>query len=157
MEQVRALDPDFMTRLEQHLRQGHECFAGPVLAGSRNTNNAWIESRLAWTVLDDEVWAKIRGSSPRFDYQLSGGDDAKGVHHYRYDQDLIMNAVASHGPMMAFIAASFLLKEQAEGRAVAPSILAQLESVADFLMRTKLDPLPPALGQTPGGPVFGGG
>lgn len=125
LEQVEALDPGFMHRLKDVLAKGRECFAGPLLNDNRTTNNAWIETQLSWIELDDAAWEHIKGPSPRFDYDLCAGDDAAGVVWHRIDGDLMEKAFASHGPMFAFMAASYLVSRVQSGADVAEGVLKQ--------------------------------
>lgn len=133
MRQVKDLDPEFFARLREVIASGKECFAGPVLNSNRQTNNAWIETRLSWVHLTDENWNYIRGNNPRFNYEFSAGDDADGVHYFEVNRDLIQNANSSHAPLFAFMAASFLLDAQENDIILDPSIIAQIEDVADFV------------------------
>ncbi len=141
MEQVQKYDPGFLQRLEDHIHKGVECFAGPVLCDGRNTNAAWIESRLAWIMFNDDIWNEIKGEN-KFNYKLSGGDDASGVVYHDFTPALLQNAYASHGPMICFMAASFLLYAQESGMALAPSVLDQMEKVSAFLESYKVSPDP---------------
>lgn len=134
MQQVRDLDPGFMERLTDFLAQGIECFSGPVLGDQRGTTTAWIESRLSWVMLDDKVWAEIKGDD-KFGYELKAGDDADGVHPFKFGPDIVDTAVASHGAMMTFMAASFVLDSQMTGRPVPVVVMNQLRQTADFLNR----------------------
>lgn len=133
LQQVQNKDPEFLNRLREVIAQGHECFSGPVLNDSRNTNTAWIETRLSWFMMDNETWTDIKGTNPVFDYQFSAGDDASDVVHHRLDANLIKTAFASHGPMFAFMAASFLLEKQQKGEDINSKIYEQMKSVAQFI------------------------
>jgi hypothetical protein len=128
LEQVRKYDPEFMKRLRDHFAASHECFAGPVLNDPRNTNNAWIESRLSWALFDDAAWEKIRGNN-KFNYALTGGDDASSVVWHKFTPETIAKAYASHGTMMSMMVASYLLKAQVSDR----QVLDQCLDVAKFL------------------------
>lgn len=141
LEQVRKYDPAFLQRIEDYLRGGVECFSGPVLADGRITNNAWIESRICWTFLDDKTWNGIKGDN-KFNYQLSGGDDASSVVWHYFDPAIIRTAYASHGPLMGFMAASFLLHAQAHHQPLPQTVLKQVRAVADFLSPTHKGPGP---------------
>lgn len=132
LEQVKKYDPGFLERLKTHIAGSRECFAGPVLCDTRNTNGSWIESRLAWTVFNDDVWRDIVGDST-CPYRLSGGDDASSVVYHKFGPDLIEKAFASHGAMMTFMAASFLLEAQEKGWTMEPEVLEQMETAALFL------------------------
>jgi hypothetical protein len=127
LEQVEAHDPDFMKRLKAHIAGGRECFAGPVLGDNRNTDNAWIESRLSWVMINDDIWAQICGAKPKFPYALVAGDDASGVVWHKLDATLFENAYASHGPMFAYMAASYVLDKHEKGQALDVDIQSQLE------------------------------
>ncbi len=144
LQQVRDLDPGFLERLRDFLAHGRECFAGPVISSGRATNNAWIETRLSWVLLDDDKWKKIVGNG-QFDYRLSGGDDSAGVHHFPVTPETIRTALPSHGPMMTFMLASFLLDAQEKGIALHPNIMRQFEDLGDFYN--------PAPGSQPPGPA----
>lgn len=138
-QQVQDQDPEFLNRLREVIAAGHECFAGPVLNDNRNTNTSWIETRLSWFMMDEETWAHIKGDDPMFDYQFSAGDDASDVVYHRLDKDLIQNAFASHGPMFAFMAASFVLDAQKGGVELDPAIMVQMEDIVDFLCGPKVE------------------
>lgn len=133
MAQVGENDPDFLKRLHDVIAAGHECFAGPVLNDNRNTNNAWIETKLTWFTMDDATWQNIVGAAPKYNYAFSAGDDASGVVEHHLSPALIKNAFASHGALFSFIAASYLLDTQENGQSVAPSIVQQCNDVAVFL------------------------
>lgn len=124
-------DIGFLERLSTAIDSGRECFAGPILNDSRNTDNAWVESRLSWSLMDDKTWDSIRGDSPVFDYQLSAGDDASGVVYHRIDSDLVENAFASHGSMFTFMA-----------EVVPEAVVTQLEGLADYLESRQSSHLP---------------
>ncbi|HTK85792.1 MAG TPA: hypothetical protein VL625_11985 [Patescibacteria group bacterium] len=144
LQQVRDLDPGFLDRLREFLSHGRECFAGPVISTGRATNNSWIESRQNWVLLEHDRWRGIVGNG-RFNYQLSGGDDSAGVHHFPVTPETIRTALPSHGPMMTFMLASFLLDRQEKGIELHPNIMRQLEDLADFYS--------PAPGAQPSGPA----
>lgn len=133
LEQVEKYDPGFLQRLDMRIRTAHECFSGPVLCDNRNTNKGWIESSLAWIIFNDDIWNEIRGPNPYFDYELKGGDDASGVKYLELGPDLIQKAYASHGPMMVFMAASFLLYAQETGLKLSDDVLNQMEITNAFL------------------------
>jgi hypothetical protein len=143
LKQVRDMDPGFLDRLKDFLAQGREAFAGPLVSSGRITNNAWIESRLRWVMLDQEKWKQIAGNGP-FDYKLSGGDDAAGVVYYSVNAETIRTALPAHGPMMTWMLASFLLDAQERGVEVHPNIIRQIEEVAAFYNPPTADarPLP---------------
>jgi hypothetical protein len=130
MQQILDKDPEFLERLTKVIEAGKECFAGPVLNGTRSTNNAWIETRLSWFLLNEETWSYVRGSNPVFDYQLSAGDDADGVVFLKLDDKLIDTAFDSHGPMFVYMAASYLLDCQERRQEIPPSIIDQVQGIA---------------------------
>lgn len=142
LQQVKEKDPEFIARLRQVVSSAHECFAGPVLNDNRNTNNAWIESRLSWFLLDDKTWGFIKGSKPIFDYQFVAGDDASGVVYHRLDTNFVERAYASHGAMAVFMAASFLLHAEKEKMILQPEILNQLTDIADSLRHLSVGSCP---------------
>jgi|TARA_R110002126_G_scaffold3263_1_gene18451 hypothetical protein len=133
MAQVEENDPEFLKRLHGVIAGGHECFAGPILNDNRNTNNAWIETKLTWFTMDDATWRNIVGLSPKYNYAFSAGDDASGVIEHHFSPTLIKDAFASHGALFSFIGASYLLKAQETGTAIAPSILKQCSEIVRFL------------------------
>lgn len=133
MAQVQQYDPEFLQRLHAHIAQGRECFAGPVLCDPRNTNTAWIESRVACVVFNEKVWDDIRGSDPKFDYALAGGDDASDAVWHVFTPQLIETAFASHGAMMTFLATMFVVDTLRRGSGLAPNVMAQLDGVENFL------------------------
>ena len=139
LQQVKDKDPAFIQRLRDVVANGQECFAGPVLNDNRNTNNAWIETRLSWFMMDDDIWEQVKGDNPVFDYAFSAGDDASGVVYHKLDANLLEAASASHGPMFAFMAASFILDAQDKGIKLDPSIIAQINTMADFLEQRECD------------------
>ena len=81
----------------------------------------------------NDVWDYIKGDAPVFNYAFSAGDDASDVIAHRLDADLIENAFASHGPMFAFMAASFVLNAQNAGTQLDSNIMKQIEDIADYL------------------------
>lgn len=147
LEQVEDHDPSFMERLRGLVAQGLECFAGPVLNDNRNTNNAWIESRLTGFVLDSAAWGTLRGEDPVFDYRLVAGDDASGVVLHTFGADFVEKAYASHGAMACFLMASYLLRVQEQRSGLSPDILAQAEEMAAFV-----NSYVPAAAKDPGPP-----
>lgn len=144
LQQVRDLDPGFIDRLRDFLSHGRPCFSGPVISSGRATNNAWIETMVSWVLLDENKWKEIVGNG-RFDYRLSGGDDSAGVHYFPVTPETIRTALPSHGPMMTFMLASFLLDRQEKGVEIHPNIMRQLEDLVDFY-----NPVP---GTPPPGPA----
>ncbi|GAB5389816.1 MAG: hypothetical protein Alpg2KO_27840 [Alphaproteobacteria bacterium] len=135
MEQVKDRDPAFWQRLRDLVSKGREAYAGPVLNDNRSTDNAWIETRLDWFMLDDDIWQKVRGDNPAYDYRFEAGDDASGVVAHRVDETLARDAFASHGPMFAWLAAAYVLDQQKKGQTIEPSIKTQLTEMADFLQK----------------------
>ncbi|MEM7618278.1 MAG: hypothetical protein AAF244_02725, partial [Pseudomonadota bacterium] len=133
MRLVREKDPEFFKRLVEVLKEARECYAGPVLNSNRATDNAWIETRMFWTHLTEDKWEYIKGENPAFDYALAAGDDADGVHYFEMDWKLIHDANASHAPLFAFMAASYLLDTQEKGQELDSNIISQLEDMAGYL------------------------
>ena len=132
VEQVETHDPGFFARLKDVIWEGTVCFNGPVLNEARSTDNAWIESYLSWYMMDDDAWDYIKGDD-KFGYDIVPGDDATAAGFRELDARLVLNASASHGPMMCYMAASYILAEQRKGREIAPSIMKQLSDIADEL------------------------
>jgi len=136
MKQVEEYDNKFFNRLTNLFSSAKECYAGPVLNSARNTDNSWIETRLSWILLDDEKWKYIRGEKPKFDYQLSAGDDAAAVKYFKVDGELVKQASSSHKAMFAFMVASFMLDTQSKKQSLDKNILNQIK---DFnrVLKTK--------------------
>jgi len=137
LQQVETYDPDFLTRLYEITASGRECFAGPVLKSNRNTNNAWIETRLSWFMMDDTIWSYIKGKNPTFDYDFSPGDDGSGVQVFEISPWLLDNASGSHGALFAFMSASYLLKMQEDGTEIPTTVIDQMKDLASFLVSHK--------------------
>lgn len=135
-EQVQANDPTFLDRLRKVIETGRECYTGPVINDNRGTDNAWCETILTWFNFDDETfdWVKNGGKDrPRYDYQLAAGDDAFDLVLHDISPTLVEEACASHGPMFVFLAASYMLDRQAQGRTPEPSVMAQMVEIADYM------------------------
>lgn len=133
MQQVKDHDKDFFKRLVKLFSNAKECFAGPILNSARATDNAWIESRLLWILIDDDTWRYIKGENPKFDYNLSAGDDAAAVKYFKLDGDLIRNASSSHKAMFAFMIASFILETQKQHRELDKTIFNQIKDMYEVL------------------------
>ncbi len=130
MQQVQDIAPRFFTRAKEILAQSTECFAGPILSDRRNTNNAWIETRLSWLLLSDAKWNYIKGINPKFNYKFAAGDDADSVRLFKVDADLIQSSNASHSSMFAFMIASFVLDSQKQGTKLSTETKQQIKSIA---------------------------
>lgn len=133
LRQVQEQDPGFLQRLNEIFQESQECYSGPVRSSNRNTDTAWVETYLSWVRMDDEKWDYICGENPVFDYQLSAGDDADDVVAHRIDENLLKSANGTHSAMFLFMAASYLLDSQKRGLKLDPSVLQQLEGVANFV------------------------
>jgi hypothetical protein len=131
MEQVKTLDPGFWQRLEEIVGKARICYQGPVICGSRNTDTSWIETSVGWYVLDEAAWNHIKGADANnFGYEISAGDDAAGIICQKLDGKLLNDATDSHGALMAYMAASWLLDAQERNVAPDPAILRQFEELA---------------------------
>jgi len=148
LEQVQQKDPDFWARLQAEIAKGKEAYAGPVMADPRNTNTAWIETRLSWIMMDDEKWSDIIGDDPAYDYHLAAGDDAGKIVYHKLTPDLIEKSFASHGSFFVYLASAYILDCIENGREIPSSMINQFESVADYLEQKQAQGLqtpPPAL------------
>jgi len=136
IEQVQTYDPEFFDRLMDVLSDGHDVYAGPILQSSRNTDNAWLETHLAWIELDEAEWEYVRGDpDPVFDYEFSAGDDASDVGFFKLGPELLEEIIACHGAMLAFMTASYLLDKAHMGEELPDSVWQQMERMADHLER----------------------
>jgi hypothetical protein len=107
-ELVQKNDPEFLLRLKNHLSHAFECYAGPVLSSGRNTNTSWMETNLAWVMLDETDWKNVCGENPQFNYQFSAGDDAADVKWHEITPALIKDADC-HAAFFCYIMASYLI------------------------------------------------
>ncbi len=137
LKQIEEHDPYFLKRLHEVTASGKECFAGPILQSQRSTNNAWIETQLSWIMMDENIWSYIKGENPVFDYDFSAGDDASGVKLFKIDPWLISNAHGSHGALLAFMSASYLLSMQAQNKEIPVSVIEQLKDLTSFLVSSR--------------------
>lgn len=130
MRQIDAEDPGFLRRVYDAFDGAHECYAGPVLNSGRNTNNAWMETRLSWFMLDEERWDKIRGNN---NYDFVAGDDAQAVLWHEITPDLVRGATGSHGAFFTYLLSSYLLttKDRDEDRLA--GIRQQAQELLTFL------------------------
>lgn len=110
-QQIKAEDPAFLARLTRAIAHAHECYAGPVMASTRNTNSAWMETRLSWFHLGTSQWVKIKGFEHKFDYYFSQGDDAEGVSWHKISPELIDQS-ADHGAFFCYVLASYMLSDE---------------------------------------------
>jgi hypothetical protein len=131
---VQKEDPEFMTNLYEAFETAKECYSGPVLSSARNTNNAWMETKLSWFYLDDHKWDEIKGDN-KFDYQLAAGDDAQDVVWYEITPDLIEHA-DSHGPLFCYLLSSFLVSKECKK----PSVVAAVKNQVKELLGTPVKP-----------------
>lgn len=122
LDMVRATDPAFMERLTQVFEHAAISFTGPMLNDPRNTDNAWIETRLSTVLFDDTAWQRIKGGNSPYAYDFVGGDDASETQRHVITPQLIRDAFASHGALFLTLAASYLA---AQGNGAPGSILAQ--------------------------------
>lgn len=126
--QVETEDPQFLQNVRDAFNNAHECYTGPVLSSGRNTNNAWMETRLSWFSLDDGQWDQIKGED-KFGYDFIAGDDAASVLWHEITPDLIDTA-DSHGALFCYLMGSYLMTTQHKN----PEILASLKNQADILI-----------------------
>lgn len=113
LQMVRTLDPVFMDRLTTAFRHASEIYAGPVLADPRNTDSAWIETRLRWFEMTDARWASIKGRN-LLGYDFKAGDDASSVVTHAITPELVRAAYASHGAMFMGLVAAYLAHHGAD-------------------------------------------
>jgi hypothetical protein len=129
--QVEHEDPQFLHNLRLAFLSAHECYSGPVISSIRNTNSAWMETRLSCFELDDKTWKAIKGKN-EFNYEFKAGDDASHVLMHELTPGLIQNA-ESHGALFCYSMASALLTSKHKDRAVANAIKSQAEHLITAL------------------------
>jgi hypothetical protein len=113
-----------------------------VICGSRNTDTSWIETSVGWYVLDDAAWNYIKGADANnFGYEISAGDDAEGIICRKLEGALLNDATDSHGALMAYMAASWLLDAQEKNITPDPAIIRQFEDLAAH-MEKEASPAP---------------
>lgn len=108
--QIEQEDPQFLHHIEDCFRQATPCYNGPMLSSIRNTNNAWMETRLSWFMMDEEKWNTIKGKN-RFNYDLQAGDDALAVLWHEVTPALLQSA-GSHRQLFCYVLASYLAHSQ---------------------------------------------
>lgn len=129
--QVTKEDSGFLHRLQQAFAKAQPCYEGPVISSSRNTNSAWMETRLSYFVMDENKWAEIKGTS-RFDYTLAAGDDAGQVIWHEITPDLISRA-GSHGAFFSYLLSGYLLTEAWKQPETLPDLKQQTIALSNFL------------------------
>jgi hypothetical protein len=128
VKQVQEKDPAFLETIQQAFNHAIPCFAGPVLASTRNTNNAWMETHLSWIELTEAKWQAWQKDST-FKYDFAAGDDAQAVLWHEITPQLIKDATPSHGAFFSFLLASYMTQQANKGLAVPHSIKAQALNV----------------------------
>jgi hypothetical protein len=141
LQQISERDPAFLERIGKAFDTATPCYAGPVLASSRNTNTAWMETRLSWIMLNETDWITIKGDDP-FNYDFVAGDDAQQVLWHRIDPKLVKHSTASHGALFSYLLNSYLLtKEQKDD-----TVLKQAQDLLMFFKNETRDtPAPQAV------------
>lgn len=134
VKQVIEKDPEFLARIKQEFAAAPSCFAGSILASTRNTNNAWMETRLSWFEMDDAKWQAIKGDN-KFGYDFVAGDDAGGVMWHEITPETLENTTGGHAALMTYILASYAARTVAGKRELSPDITRQLDDVLEHFVR----------------------
>jgi hypothetical protein len=111
-------------------RNATPCYEGPVFSSTRNTNSAWMETKLSYFMMDDEKWNAIKGDN-KFNYQLMAGDDAQKVMWHEITPELVSHA-EGHGAFFTYLMSGFLLTNPPENPATLQAIKAQGQELLDF-------------------------
>lgn len=139
--QIRMEDPAFLARLTRAVANGQECYAGSVMGSVRNTNNAWMETRLSWFDLDHAQWCTIKGDRNRFDYYFSAGDDAESVKWHQISPELIHQS-GDHGAFFCYVLASYMLRDKISPSGPCHGLDEQAEHIV-LSLKTQLEgPMP---------------
>lgn len=133
--QVQQEDPEFLENLHYRVMNAHECYHGPVLSSSRNTNHSWMETRLSWFLMDEKEWEDMR-SGGKFAYDFVAGDDAAAVLWHEITPDLI-DRCGSHAAFFCHILGSFLVSP--EGQKF-PEIKDQARQLLDYPAKPDFSP-----------------
>lgn len=137
--QIEQEDPQFIQNIEHAFTHAHPCYAGPVFNSDRNTNQAWMETRLSWIMLDETAWDKMKGRN-RFNYQLAAGDDAQSVLWHELTPDLMKKANGSHDAYFAHLLNGYLLTQDHTDREILQNVKQQSQDLADYFRSTALEP-----------------
>lgn len=141
--QIETEDPQFIKNIEDAFSNAYPCYAGPVLNSDRNTNNAWMETRLSWIMLDEPTWDKIKGDN-KFNYQLAAGDDAESVLWYEITPELMTKANGSHDAFFAYLLSGYLLTQKHEDKRILQAVQEQAQDLITYFRSSCIDPAVPA-------------
>lgn len=129
MAQIATEDPQFLDNISHAFSNAYPCYAGPVLNSDRNTNQAWMETRLSWILLDKPGWTQMKGDN-KFNYELIAGDDARSVLWHEITPELMQNANGSHDAFFSYMLSGYLLTQKHDD----PQILANVKDQASKLI-----------------------
>lgn len=135
LEQVYECDRNFLNNIQLAFENAHDCFAGPVLSSTRNTNAAWMETRLSWFVLDDSKWQQLKGED-RFKYEIVAGDDAQGALWHDLAPETLQNATPGHVSLFSYLLSAYMITETPAEENLKQDIKEQAKEVLGFLERT---------------------
>ncbi len=142
VKQVIEKDPEFLNRIRQEFDAATPCFAGCILASTRNTNNAWMETRLSWFEMDDAKWNRIKDDD-KFGYDFVAGDDAGGVQWHEITPEILADTTAGHAALMTYLLASYAAKTVKEKRELSQDITRQVDEVLEYFVRQNTPQLQP--------------
>lgn len=131
LQQIEAEDPAFLANLREAFLSANECYAGPVLSSARNTNNAWMETKLSWFVLDEQKWDQIKGDD-KFNYDFTAGDDAQDVLWHEINPELIDQA-GNHSSLFCYVLSSYLVSDHQQSPEVFQEIKQQAKELLGHL------------------------
>lgn len=134
LQQVEQEDPQFLTNIESCFRHATPCYNGPIFSSMRNTNNAWMETRLSWFMMDEDKWQTVKGAN-RFNYDFQAGDDALAVLWHDITPELLQGA-GSHRQLFCYTLGSYL----AHSHNVDPHTLKAVKDQAYRLLATPMAP-----------------
>lgn len=143
VEQIHHEDPLFLSGLRHAFLTATSCYEGPVLSSSRNTNTAWMETRLSYFMMDEGDWTALKGAD-KFHYDLMAGDDAAAVRWHEITPELIGSA-DSHGALFTFLLSGFLATHAPKDPDTLAAIKDQAKELLDFFQEPALAPAGNAL------------
>ncbi len=82
-------------------------YRGPIMASSRNTDEAWAETHLSYVELTPQKWHDITNGEVALT-KFQAGDDAHDVFQSEITPELVTNTSGSNGVYMAYCLASYL-------------------------------------------------
>jgi polyhydroxyalkanoate synthesis regulator phasin len=142
--QITEQDPLFVERVAHFFQQAQPCYAGPVLSSPRNTNTAWMETRLSWNTMDESTWNTIKGHD-KFGYNFKAGDDAQQVFWHPITPRLMSNASESHGAFFSYLLSAYLLTTPPTDKTTLQSLQDQAVSLLSFTQTQQLKTTAPTV------------